>query len=42
MITSDSLTPLVLQAQAGDRDAFSDLVVLFPVTYLRNRDAAIA
>ena len=28
MIT-DSLTPLVLQAQTGDRDAFSDLVVLF-------------
>jgi len=28
MIT-DSFTPLVLRAQSGDRDAFSDLVVLF-------------
>ena len=28
MIT-DSLTPLVLRAQSGDGDAFSDLVVLF-------------
>ena len=29
LLTTDSLTPLVLQAQAGDRDAFGDLVVLF-------------
>jgi hypothetical protein len=28
MIT-DTFSPLVLRAQAGDRDAFSDLVVLF-------------
>ncbi len=28
-ILNDSLTPLVLRAQAGDRDAFDDLVVLF-------------
>ena len=28
-MTTDSLTPLVLRAQSGDRDAFSDLVVLF-------------
>jgi len=29
MMITDSFTPLVLRAQSGDRDAFSDLVVLF-------------
>ncbi len=28
-LTTDSLTPIVLRAQSGDRDAFGDLVVLF-------------